>query len=118
VSKYPWKPKGTGTHYVLTRNTFLANAGFEFEVSVPWFLYWLIDPNDPEWLQVACNHDACLELHGVSPILAAGRMRCDMDFYLTKRRWLIWPTYLAVLVVTNVTHTLRQSKGLINASKR
>jgi len=35
-------------------------VGFEFDVSVPWYLRWLIDPHDDRFLEAASLHDFAL----------------------------------------------------------
>jgi hypothetical protein len=109
MSEYPWKRVGR-KEYAMMEGPY---KGFRFEVSVPPFLYWLISPHDPEWLWVAFLHDADLELLKTHPIKAARRMKKSMEYWLTKRRWLIWPTYVAVLLWTTVGYYLRKPKGRI-----
>lgn len=35
-------------------------AGFLYDVSVPWWLTWLADPDRPEYQRAACIHDYLL----------------------------------------------------------
>ena len=45
-------------------------AGFEFDVSIPRWLWWLFDPRDPVFLKGAALHDHML-IHGWSRLTAA-----------------------------------------------
>lgn len=45
-------------------------AGKEFESSVPWYLTWLMNPDDPRFLLAACVHDVLLE-DGFRPFFSA-----------------------------------------------
>ena len=40
---------------------FHVEVGREFESSVPWFLKWVLDPNDPYFLKAAAIHDKLIE---------------------------------------------------------
>ncbi len=117
MREWPWKRvEGTTKTYVTTQpnGTFIP-VGFQFEVSVPPALWWFIDPHDPEWLWLAMEHDAHLELWDTPPWWAARYMLGDMHEVLTKRRWIIWPTFTLVLTVTTATWVFRKLKGYINA---
>jgi len=101
-SEYPWQRIGR-TDYILTERNGSAPKGFVFQVSVPRALEWLVDPHHPEWLWVARRHDTRLHLHHWPAAKAAWSMRQDMRGKLTNgRRWLIEPTFLAVLIWTSI----------------
>lgn len=46
-------------------------AGFQFNSSVPWWLWWLLSPHRPDLLLAACVHDYVLEM-GHARLQAAG----------------------------------------------
>jgi hypothetical protein len=107
-SEYPWQRIGR-TDYILTRDSGSAPKGFVFQVSVPRALEWLVNPHDPEWLWVARRHDTRLHLHKWPAAKAACAMRQDMRDKLTgNRRWLIEPTFLAVLIWTTLSPPIRR----------
>lgn len=45
--------------------------GFVFEVSIPWYLHWLLDPHDDRFLRAAAFHDYALHKLGWPRELAA-----------------------------------------------
>lgn len=49
---------------------FRIKAGTRFQVSVPWWLQWLVDPHDPRFLKAALLHDEMLK-RGVDRVRAA-----------------------------------------------
>lgn len=46
-------------------------AGFEFDLSVPWFFGWLIDRHNTKYFKAAALHDYLLEI-GYDRVSAAG----------------------------------------------
>jgi Protein of unknown function (DUF1353) len=40
---------------------YIVPAGFEFDVSIPWWLYWLFSPHEPKYFKAAAIHDHMLE---------------------------------------------------------
>jgi hypothetical protein len=106
-SEYPWQRIGR-TDYILTQPQGSAPKGFVFQVSVPRFMEWLVNPHAPEWLWVARRHDTRLHLHHWPAAKAAWAMRTDMRTKLTRRRWLIEPVFLVVLIWTTCSPPIRR----------
>ena len=78
---------------------FVIEAGREFESSVPWFLTWLLDPDDPRFLLPALIHDVLLET-GYRRFFAAGEW---YDAALSQggpRRFTFWAA-IGVAIYTN-----------------
>lgn len=45
-------------------------AGFLFDISVPWWLWWAVQPDNPRFMKAACLHDYALRV-GWSRVAAA-----------------------------------------------
>jgi len=84
--------KGSGLVYVVPK-------GYKFELSVPSFLWWLVDPHNPKYLKSAAVHDHMLEdgwdrptsgaaFHAALKASGVGRFkRLIMFFAVTLWRW-------------------------------
>lgn len=57
VKPLPWEIGAKGSNLWLT-----APIGFRFDVSVPWFLRWCLNPHDARFLKAAALHDYALSL--------------------------------------------------------
>ena len=90
----PWEIGASGSGLVYT-----VPESEIFDVSIPWFLRWLLDPHNPKYLKAACIHDHML-LSGWdrptsgaafhSALRAAGVgsfVRFAMFFSVTLRKW-------------------------------
>jgi len=78
-----YKPFPILNHYITTHQIewaighkssgfiYTVPAGFVFDVSIPAYLTWLFDPNDPRFLKAAALHDHMLELGWDRPTAAA-----------------------------------------------
>ena len=113
MSEYPWRRIGR-TDYQLTQDSGSAPKGFVFQVSVPRFLEWLVNPHDPEWLWVARRHDTRLHLHDWPAFKAALAFKVDCKKHFeppSDKRWLIWPAFLGVAVVTVIGQVLNPRKS-------
>ena len=104
----------TGKRYVTTDYHRLGNhtipAGFEFEVSVPNWMRWPIDPHDPAWLWVALWHDWFLEAGKpkiVASWIAIHAMRDVFEWW----RFALWapPTFLTTLIITTISPPIRRA---------
>jgi len=40
--------------------TYIVQAGFRFDVSIPWYAQWAFDPNDKRFLKASAIHDHML----------------------------------------------------------
>lgn len=92
---------------------------FPFEVSVPPWLEWAVDPHDPVWLWAALLHDWLLEkmTFRVPVDVAAAVLREMLKEELQEGRWRIWPAWFLVLLWTVSGHTIKQAKGYINGGR-
>lgn len=78
-----WCVRGGARDYVTTREVvwhigakdsewvLVVPEGFEFESSVPRWLWWLLSPYNPLYLKSACVHDYLLEVKNAKPYFAA-----------------------------------------------
>ena len=65
VSELVWEVQAIGTGMFVR-----VPVGFLFDVSVPWYARWLIDPDDHRFMKASCLHDYLLE-QGVDRMFAA-----------------------------------------------
>jgi hypothetical protein len=112
MTRHNWRRVGTGKSYVTTAPTkrygITIPAGFKFEVSVPNWMRWPIDPHDAAWLDASKWHDYALE-NRWWPIFASGLMCIVMLSAFAWWRWFwIPPTFLATLIVTTISPPLRR----------
>jgi len=52
-------------------NKEIVPVGFEFDLSVPWYMGWLFDRHNPKYLKAAAIHDYLLHI-GYDRVSAAG----------------------------------------------
>ncbi|MEO0385031.1 MAG: hypothetical protein AAF234_15910 [Pseudomonadota bacterium] len=83
-------------------------AGFVFQVSVPNWMRWPIDPHDPDWLWASLWHDWALK-QGWSKLRASALMaRAQADSFRWWRWWWIPPTIAGTFVFTTLSPPLRR----------
>lgn len=75
-------------------------AGFVFQVSVPPWMTWPIDPHDERWLYAALFHDYALSLKLPKWRCSLIMARAMADAFPVWAWWWIPPAFLATLVVT------------------
>lgn len=88
-----WSLGKKGSPYILE-----IPKGREFESSVPWFLHWIMSPDDPRFLLSACIHDHLLEA-GYRPFFA-GAEWYDAARFSKVNKWNALFRSFFVLVVT------------------
>ncbi|MBV6659228.1 MAG: hypothetical protein KI785_15805 [Devosiaceae bacterium] len=112
----PWA-RVNGHHYATTQpiehDGVVHEAGLRFQVSIPPGLHWLPGVealvHDPDWLELALKHDLDLLRPGTrDAVRAAFRFKANAKALLTRRRYLIPPAFVAVLLVPTTTRLKRR----------
>lgn len=107
-----WQRIGTGKRYATTGPVTAYGqtipAEFVFQVSVPNWMRWPIDPHDPRWLWASLWHDWFLE-QGRAKIAASAIMaRAMAESFNWPSWWWIPPTFLSTFVFTTLSPPLRR----------
>ncbi len=109
---FHWRRIGTGKQYVTTAPITAYGqtipAGFPFQVSVPNWMRWPINPHDPAWLWASLWHDWALK-EGWSKLRASALMaRAQVDSFKLRRWGWIPPTFAGTFVFTTLSPPLRR----------
>ena len=107
----PWKHL-KGKRYVTTHAIAMFSqtipVGFEFEVSVPNWMRWPINPHDPAWLWAALWHDWYLERGRAKLIASYAMARAMLQSFPPWRWYWIPPAFVATLIYTTLSPPIRR----------
>lgn len=110
--RHSWQRLGTSKRYVTTHGIEcygqIIKAGFEFQVSVPNWMRWPINPHDPAWLWASLWHDWALKQRWAKIRASALMARAQFDRFAWHRWWWIPPTFAGTFLFTTLNPPLRR----------